>query len=226
MKAQASIARRIGLGVAAACATLLTASCAAGQIAHTANEHPSIDGTNGSVGSMQLRTVAILAPKNPCYLPGADAPLSLSIVNTGASPDSLTSVSSPRFASFTVAKTADDLSPAPGSGSCSHTAAPSTSASSTASSTAPSAAETVAPGRSVQLGLMYTGTTDPGVPTAPIVVLSGLRGGPLFPGESVPVTFTFADAGTVTLQIPVQLSAVPNNSVIPSVPNPSVTPVE
>jgi hypothetical protein len=227
VKAQASIARRIGLGVVAVGATLLTASCAAGQHAATDEEHPSIDGTNADLGSIQLRTVAIVSPKHACYLNGADAPLTLSIVNTGEHPDDLTGISSPRFSSLTVAKTADALAPAAGSGNCTHTAAPSGSPAGSGSAASPgSTAETIEPGQAVRLGLLYTGTTDPGVPTAPIMVLSGLHGGPLFPGESVPVTFTFADAGTVTLQVPVQLSTAPNNSVLPSVPNSSASPIE
>jgi len=232
VKAQPSIARRIVIGVAAAGAVLLTASCAAGQHAASANESPSIDGANAKVGSMLLRTVAITTPNGKCYLPGSDAPLSLVLVNNGRDSDTLTSVTSPRFSSYTVAKTADDLNPATGSGSCAAAASGSAAASGapatgSSSSAAPAAApQTVAAGKSLQLGLKNTGTTDPGVPTAPIVVLDGLTGGPLHPGESVPVTFSFATAGKITLQVPVQLSAAPNNSVIPSVPNATETPIE
>lgn len=230
MKAQPSIARRIVIGVAAAGAALLTASCAAGQHAASANQSPSIDGANAQVGSMLLRTVAITTPSGKCYLPGGDAALSLVLVNNGRDADSLTSITSPRFSSYTVAKTADDLDPASGSGDCnaaasgSATAAPAASDSSSAPATA--APQTVAAGKSLALGLKNTGTTDPGVPTAPIVVLDGLTGGPLHPGESVPVTFSFATAGKITVQVPVQLSAAPNNSVIPSVPNATDTPIE
>jgi copper(I)-binding protein len=51
------------------------------------------------------------------------------------------------------------------------------------------------------------------------VLLRGLKNGPLFPGESVPVTFTFAKAGQITLRVPVQLSVAPHNSIVPSVTN-------
>jgi copper(I)-binding protein len=232
VKAQPSIARRIVIGVAAAGAALLTASCAAGQHAASAKESPSIDGANAQVGSMLLRTVAITTPSGKCYLPGGDAALSLVLVNNSQAADSLTSVSSPRFSSYTVAKTADDLDPASGSGDCGAAASGSAAATSApatggSSASAPAAApQTVAAGKSLHLGLKNTGTTDPGVPTAPIVVLDGLTGGPLHPGESVPVTFSFATAGKITLQVPVQLSAAPNNSVIPSVPNATETPIE
>ena len=232
MKAQPSIARRIVIGVTAAAAALLTASCAAGQHAASARQSPSIDGANAQVGSMLLRTVAIATPSGKCYLPGGDAALSLVLVNNSQNPDTLTSVSSPRFSSYTVAKTADDLNPATGSGDCGAAAsgsAPATGAPATgdSSSAAQAAApQTIAAGKSLHLGLKNSGTTDPGVPTAPIVVLDGLTGGPLHPGESVPVTFSFASAGKITLEVPVQLSAAPNNSVIPSVPNATETPIE
>jgi hypothetical protein len=186
---------------------------------------------------MLLRTVAITTPSGRCYLPGGDAALSLVLVNNGQDADTLTSVSSPRFSSYTVAKTADDLNPASGSGDCGAAASGSAASGSAAatgapatggsSSSAPAAApQTVAAGKSLDLGLKNTGTTDAGVPTAPIVVLDGLTGGPLRPGDSVPVTFSFASAGKITLQVPVQLSAAPNNSVIPSVPNATETPIE
>jgi copper(I)-binding protein len=40
----------------------------------------------------------------------------------------------------------------------------------------------------------------------------------LFPGTSVPITFSFAKAGSVTVQVPVQLTTLPSGSgeVIPS----------
>ena len=77
--------------------------------------------------------------------------------------------------------------------------------------------QTVGPGQSLPLGVYDAGTNAPGVPTEPIVLLRGLKDGPLFPDTSIPVTFQFASAGSVTLQVPVQLSVAPNNSVVPSV---------
>ena len=83
----------------------------------------------------------------------------------------------------------------------------------------PAGAQTIAPNHSLQLGVYDANGNDPGVPTAPIILLRGLQDGPLFPGESVPVTFTFASAGQLTLQVPVQLSVAPHNSVVPSMTN-------
>jgi copper(I)-binding protein len=222
VKAKASIARRMGIGLVATCAALLTASCAAGQHAATANESPAIDGTSGLVGSIHLAAVALKAPPVSCYLPGGDAALTLVIVNVGHSADTLSTVSSPRFKSAIVAASPDDaasyLQAEPGTGSCAPT--PSGSASSPAVVVppsqplpAPAKPQSIAPGQSLQLGVTDTGAD---APSGPVVVLRGLTGGALYAGTSIPVTFSFADAGDVTLTVPVQLSVAPNSSTIPA----------
>lgn len=229
MKAHAPIARRIGIGLLAIGATLLTGACAAGQLAATSLETPGIDGVQANVGDMGLHAVAIVAPDGPCVLPGADAALTFVLVNNGHSADSLQGVSSPRFTSSAAVATADDLSAYakadPGTGSCTEgtgsasASAPAPAPSAAASLPAPAGPQTVQPGHLLQLGVYDAGTNAPGVPTEPIVLLRNLQGGPLFPGESVPVTFTFATGGSTTLQVPVQLSVAPNNGVVPSVTN-------
>lgn len=232
MKVQASIARRIGIGLVAVCATLTTGACAAGQLAATANETPAIGGTTGHLGEMQLHAVAIVAPDGACVLPGADAALTFVLVNTGHDEDSLTGVSSPRFGSSAAVASASDLASYAatdaGTGTCAPSsgdqATPAPAVSPTAAPALPSAAgpQTVPPGRLLQLGVYGAGTNSPDVPTEPIVLLRQLQDsaqqkGPLYPGESIPVTFTFAKAGSITLQVPVQLSTTPNNSIVPSV---------
>jgi copper(I)-binding protein len=234
VKAQASIARRIGIGLVAVGATMLTGACAAGQLAATSLETPAIDGTTGHVGQMQLHAVAIVAPSGPCVLPGADAALTFVVVNNGRSSDSLTGVSSPRFAASAAVSSAADLASyasadagtgtcSPASGSAAATPAPSA----TPAQTLPSAAgpQTVPPGQLLQLGVYGAGTNGPGVPTEPIVLLRQLQGGPLYPGQTIPVTFSFASAGKVTLHVPVQVSQAPNISIVPSVVNSATEPV-
>jgi hypothetical protein len=210
----------MGIGLVAACATLLTASCAAGQHAATANETPAIDGIDGAVGSIHLAAVALTAPPVSCYLPGGDATLTLVIVNSGHSADTLADVTSPRFKSAVVAANPDDaasyLQAEPGTGSCAPT--PSGSSSSSAVVTpsqplpTPAKAQQIAAGESLQLGVTATGAD---APSGPVVVLRGLTGGALYAGTTIPVTFSFANAGDVTLTVPVQLSVAPNNSTVP-----------
>ena len=101
MKAPAGIARRVGSIVVAVGAVLTTAlstaGCATGQHAATAEETPAIDGAIGTVGSIDLRGVGILAPDSGAasYPQGANAAMTLAIVNTSTKPDTLTSITSP-----------------------------------------------------------------------------------------------------------------------------------
>jgi copper(I)-binding protein len=51
--------------------------------------------------------------------------------------------------------------------------------------------------------------------TKAVLLLTGLKTR-LWPGMTISVTFTFDRAGTVTVQVPVQLSKTPQTSVIPA----------
>jgi hypothetical protein len=54
-----------------------------------------------------------------------------------------------------------------------------------------------------------------GVPEAEgALLLLGLKR-QLYPGTTVSITFTFAEAGSVTVAVPVQLSSNPTSSVLP-----------
>lgn len=228
MKAQATIMRRIGIGLVALCATMLTASCATGQHASTANNIPAIDGTDGSVGKIDLRAVAIKSPDEACYLPGSNAAMTLVIVNSGTTPDTLTGVSSPRFGSAVVAANAAEattyLQSASGSGSCaaapSGSNTPSAAPQASGSLPAPAPNPALTAGRALQLGLTDTGTDTSALP---VIVLEDLQGNALYPGESIPVTFNFGAAGEITLTVPVQLSATANQATVPPV---AVSPAE
>jgi hypothetical protein len=118
-----------------------------------------------------------------------------------------------------------------GTGTCAPSsgaqATPAPAASPTAAVALPSAAgpQTIAPGRLLQLGVYNAGTNGPGVPTEPIILLRQLQGGPLHPGSTIPVTFSFAHAGNITLHVPVQLSEAPNMSFVPSVVETATEPV-
>ena len=206
----APVTKRIGIGLVAVCATLLTSACAAGQRAATANVVAAIDATNGTVGNLQLHDVAIKAPPDgPSYAAGAPAELQLVIVNTGTTADTLQSVSSPAASGYQVFATAAEATAAtsPSAGAATSpsptpTPSGSTSASSSASASASSSAAP-SPPVSLQipagqpLALSVTGTQ-------PVLLIKLAKA--LFPGTTVQVTFTFASAGTVTLTVPVQIT--------------------
>jgi hypothetical protein len=82
----------LGLGLAA----LLTVSgCSAGQVTQTDSMLPAVNGAIGGIGPIAIRDAKLAYPHGGSYLEGADAPLVLTIVNTGATDDELLEVSSP-----------------------------------------------------------------------------------------------------------------------------------
>lgn len=218
MKAPASIARRLTV-VAAAASALVLSGCAAGQIAQTAQEVSTLDGVHATVGDLTI-TAYVQAPTGaPCYLAGAAVPLSLVVVNGGRTPDTLDSISSPRFSGSTVAANAADAAKittaASGSGSCGGTAAPATGAAGGNPSGLPQAASapSFGPHSSTQLGVTDSGQD---LTASPMILLEGLQGGPLYPGDSVQLTFNFHNAGALKVMVPVHLSVVPHTAHVPS----------
>jgi copper(I)-binding protein len=225
--AQPAIKRRIGIGLVAVCAALLTSACATGQEAQTANIVPAIDATNGTVGDLQLNDVSIKPPPNgPSYQLGDAAQLQLVIVNNGHVADTLQSVSSPAASGYQVFATAAEASAAtsPNASSTPSTSASSTpststsgtpsgstsasgsaSASTSASPSAPASGSTAPPSAPTSLAVPAGQSLSLSVNTVDPVLLIKLTK-VLFPGTTVPITFTFANAGTVTLVVPVQIT--------------------
>lgn len=182
------VATRLG---AAVLATALTAGCAAGQLAQTAEQKPSLDGTNATVGSIGLRGLAIEAPTSgPAYDTGAAAPLAVVLVNSGAKADKLTSITSAAFGGW-GSYSAADAKTAQGAG---------------AAAAGGTQSVALAPGSRVPYG----------VPDAKNVLLLLKSTGKLYPGTSVPITFTFAGAGTITVTVPVKLSQGGGTLTVPA----------
>lgn len=218
MKAQPTIARRIGIGLLAISATVLT-SCAAGKYAGTANQTPAVDGlAKVNVGNMQLRGVAVLTPPDgPSYVEGSNARVTLQIVNVGASADTLTSVTSPVASGYTITS----IDAVTGSGSASSSASSSESASTSSSASASSPSSSGASGSSVPAGASSI-AIPPGQSVGfdtpdsdKVLVLTGLKA-KVYPGTSIQMTFTFAKAGALTVTVPVQLNPDAPASTIPA----------
>ncbi len=221
------------LAVAGLAAAL--AACSAGQDAQTAFVSPSIDGANGQVGDVALRDITIAFPEGGQYAAGSDARLQVTLVNTAAQDDALVEVqtdvaqrvtlgtgpaasgsatpsaagsSSPPLASVTASAsgsaTVSATASATGSGSPGATGTVSASAPSTASPT-PTAQP---PTRIPLLAGNLVACRDKG----PVLTLVGLTRA-LRSAEVVPITFVFATAGQVSIQVPV---AVPLTEVSPA----------
>jgi copper(I)-binding protein len=235
VKAEPITVRRLGIGLAVA-AALLTSACAAGQQASTANQKPTLDGTNATVGSMALRGLVIEAPDRGVNYPvGSDAAIKLVLVNTGSKPDRLVSITTKAAADWGSFSTADaatvaaaDTAPSTTSAVAPPTAAPGSasgteSGSATPSGSTGSSAPTPLPAPVRSVLIAPSSRVSWGTPESKNVLLLRKTTTELYPGTTVSVTFRFADAGSVTVDVPIALTPVANLSVIPE---PSTSSVE
>jgi copper(I)-binding protein len=85
---------RLVPAVAVGLAALLV-GCSSGQVTQTDSIEPAVNGNRGDVGDIALRDVMLAYPESGEYAEHDDAPLVLTIVNTGGTDDELLSVSSP-----------------------------------------------------------------------------------------------------------------------------------
>ncbi|HEX6354536.1 hypothetical protein [Actinophytocola sp.] len=187
--------------------------CGAGQVAQTAEMEPAVNGSMGQVGDIMLRNVQVAFPENgEAYLAGEDAPLVFTIVNVGGADDELVGVTSP---AGQVEIIGDARIPARTS---LHVVLPDDNPSATSSEETTTTTTTT--GSATSSPSTTTGTSAPGTTSsAPSVsatltelppdaigkislVITGLTGDLPF-GKQVPVTFEFADAGEITVNLPV-----------------------
>ena len=212
MSAQRVTARRIGIALAVA-AALLSSACAAGQHAQTADEKPSLDGTNASVGAIDLRGIAIEAPSgSTVYYPaGADMQLKIVIVNNAEQDDQLTSITSPAIRGWGAYETTADADAVLNA----HAASSAPASGTTTDAPLPSAQKSVP--------IVGNGRVGYSTPEAKGALLLFGATKSIYSATSIPLTFTFANAGQVTVQVPVALSSAPPSSVVPE---PSTSSVE
>jgi copper(I)-binding protein len=194
------------MGIVVTVATaLLTSACAAGQHAQTADEKPSLDSANASVGSIDLRGMAIEAPSgSTLYYPvGADMQLKIVIVNNAQTDDQLTSITSPAIRGWGAYETTAD--------------ADAVLAAHAASSAPATGTPTSAPIPSAQKNVTIVGNGRVGYATpeakGALLLLGATKS--IYSATSIPLTFTFANAGQVTVQVPVTLNSMPSSSVVP-----------
>lgn len=185
--------KRLTAAVAASVlgAGLVVGGCGSGQITQTDTQDSAVNGVTTNVGAMGLRDAQIAYPTKegqPAYRQGDSARVVVTIVNNGSQDDQLMQVSSPYFSGARVqgdkkipARTSirsglDTDDQHPGSSPSSSSAAP--------SSIAPSASSKPQ---------QHEVSID----------LTGLKKPALRPGVDVPVKFSFAAAGSKTVQLPI-----------------------
>jgi copper(I)-binding protein len=217
--------------VAILAATLGLTGCSAGQVTQTDSIPPAVNGNLGQVGTILLRDALIAYPAEGKYSKDGSAPLVLSIVNIGPDDDELTDVSSPAATDFemignpkvpsgmaliVVAPEKDDEA---GHGTSSE--APTTTTTPGGETTGAGATTTTTPGDDTSETTTTTTTesseSQAGKETTEVVgrisiLLSKLRSG-LPVGKTVPVTFTFARAGQITLDLPIANPEEPREDV-------------
>jgi copper(I)-binding protein len=228
---------RLGIGLALA-AALATSACAAGQDAATAGEKPTIDGANSQVGPMKLLDIVVEPPKSgSLYASGSNMPLKLVLVNTGQQTDQLTSITSTAITSwgaFATTQEADAAmsassspasatsSPAPSSPTASTSSTPRRGRSAASSSSATSTSVPLpAPSRSITVA--SDSRVSWGTPDAKGALLLMQSTKAIYPGGLITLTFTFARAGSVTVDVPIGMVAFPSTSVVPA---PSTSSIE
>jgi copper(I)-binding protein len=210
VSAQPGRTRGLRAAFAAAGAAIVLTGCAAGQVASTSEIVPVVDGISAQAGAIGLRAVAVSPPTDRNWAEGSSAPLQMYLVNNGSAPDQLVSVTTDRAASVQLvahggvaASTASSSSASSSPASSATSPSPSASAtSSTSTSRGSSQPISLPAGQSISVGF------DPGNPQ---VLLTGLKE-TLFPATSFAVTFQFAQAGSVTAQVPVHLAPGPSST--------------
>ena len=183
--------------VAAVVAASVLTGCAAGQRAQTAAEVESVDGARIDVGAIALRNIGVAAPATGAsYAKDASADLVVDIVNNGTSPDALVSVSTPAAASVV-------LTPPSASSATSASALPSVPSSPVASGSVPPTSP--AGGSGTQIAIAANQLVRIGAGQGSGAASLDQLTSPLVPGQSIQMTFTFRNAGAVTVRIPVKL---------------------
>ncbi|MGH3759729.1 hypothetical protein [Actinophytocola sp.] len=215
--------RRMLATVAVGFVALGIAGCSSGQVTQTDQMEPAVNGNKADVGDIALRDVVVSYPESGGYEAGDDAPLVLTIINTGGTGDELTSVSSPAAADVQLlgdtsvpgrsalqVVVPDESTPS----SASPESTPETTESSLPDSSItepspPGATETPTPGSASSAPETPTSAPEvTGTELAPqevgtlSIVLTGLTTD-LPVGRNVPVTFVFAQAGEITIDLPI-----------------------
>ncbi|WP_328645153.1 hypothetical protein OHS58_33575 [Amycolatopsis sp. NBC_00348] len=211
--------RVLGTGVLALGAALALAGCGAGQITQTDTQQPAVNGTHAQVKTIVMRDVAVQYPTSgPGYAAGATPALTLTIVNQGAQDDSLVSVTTEDGTQATVGGSKDivaghSLVIGPDDAvESTNQVEPTSSGAPSSSSEAPTATGTSSAGTATSSSSAEAPATSATPTAAPATVgkgtvtLAALKQ-PLWPGQTVKVTFVFKNAGPVTVELPVAAPA-------------------
>jgi len=162
-----------------------TTACGAGQIVQSAHQRSAVDGTRGSIGEVEVQNATVVAPKADFWEKGSEIQLDLTIVNRSLVPDELESVT------YGGAEAVLASTGTPADGSAAATAAAPTSSAAPSTSAAPVSAPFTLPAQSA-FDVPRDGTITIDKTTQD-----------LYPSASIELEFTFKNAGTLTMEVPV-----------------------
>lgn len=199
---------------------VVLAGCGAGQVTQTSTQVSGVDGANVNAGPIAVRNAQFALGsevKNAVAYPvGGRAPLQMTIVNTGGTPDVLVSASVDSKIAADVqidgtkdiqaGRTLNVEGVAAAVAAATPTATPPAGAPATPETAAPQAA---APTSAVVATPLPT--DEPGGSAVTHVVLTGLNTD-LQSGDTYDVTLTFQKAGSVTIPVPVAVSEAPRRA--------------
>ncbi|GGM44547.1 hypothetical protein GCM10012275_14460 [Longimycelium tulufanense] len=186
----------VALGVGAA---LLLAGCSAGQITQTDTQVAAVNGAAMTQGDIAVRDAQLAYPKDGDFYPqGADAPLIVTIVNTGDNPDKLVSVSSPDASGVRI----EGSTELPG-----HFAlrTPLTDPDDAARPGQPAGSPSPSPGAPSPSPAAGNRVSEPGRVE---ITITGLKYG-LRSGQTLRLTFLFQNAGEITMDVPIAAPTAP-----------------
>lgn len=201
-----SVGRRTPARLATAALGLMTAAalagCGAGQITQTSAQEAGVNGANVTSKDIAIRNAQLAYPDNRgrAWAAGDDVQLELTIVNQGVLPDELKSISSPsaQKVEVTGARKLPGDTALRAEFSEQQPAAPAESS----SAASPSAAGPSASGSSASAE--PSGSLVPGEDLGKITItVTGLKQQELRPGDTLPLTFDFAKAGDVHIEVPI-----------------------
>jgi copper(I)-binding protein len=168
---------------------VVLSACSAGQVTQTATQERDKTGAQAQVGDISLRQAELLHPRGGSYERGDDADLQVAIINGGTEPDTLVRVGGDGFGS------AEIQGPATGTGTSS------AAGSSAATSTAPTSTASRSSVIEIPTGAsIFVGGSDYSITLKDLAE-------PLTTGQYLEVTFTFKNAGDVTLPVTVATSS-------------------
>jgi hypothetical protein len=189
---------------------LTLGACSAGQVSQTATQDRDKVGPQAQVEDILLRQVTLAYPREGAYEEGDDAVLVMTIVNASNEDDTLTAIEGEGFSGLRLSGTGPTPSPSSPAGN-QPTTPPAPGTTGATPGAAPATPTGAAPTASSELSLQIPADTALYIGRGgdATITLQDLAE-PLTPGQTLPLTLTFEQAGEITLDA---LVGIPDEEV-------------